>query len=74
MASYFQKEKILNHWRTSRTVILHENDDKRLLNKQSEYIRFTRETPKHMWLPLYEIQINLSDNGYITSGTKRQII
>uniref|UniRef100_A0A0K0D3B8 Reverse transcriptase domain-containing protein n=1 Tax=Angiostrongylus cantonensis TaxID=6313 RepID=A0A0K0D3B8_ANGCA len=37
-----------------------------LLNEQSEYIKFTREKPKENWLPFLKVQINLSQNGYIT--------
>ncbi|VDM64490.1 unnamed protein product [Angiostrongylus costaricensis] len=37
-----------------------------LLDKQSEYIKFTREKPEEKWLPFLNVQINLSENGYIT--------
>ncbi|VDM61995.1 unnamed protein product [Angiostrongylus costaricensis] len=37
-----------------------------LLNAQSEYIKFTREKPKEKWLPFLNVQIHLSENGYIT--------
>ncbi|VDM64210.1 unnamed protein product, partial [Angiostrongylus costaricensis] len=37
-----------------------------LLNAQSEYIKFTREEPKEKWLPFLNVQIHLSENGYIT--------
>ncbi|VDM56067.1 unnamed protein product [Angiostrongylus costaricensis] len=37
-----------------------------LLNTQSEYIEFTREKPKENWLPFLNVQISLSENGYIT--------
>uniref|UniRef100_A0A0K0CYG0 Reverse transcriptase domain-containing protein n=1 Tax=Angiostrongylus cantonensis TaxID=6313 RepID=A0A0K0CYG0_ANGCA len=37
-----------------------------LLNGQSEYIKFTREKPRENWLPFLNVQINLSENGYVT--------
>ncbi|VDM57054.1 unnamed protein product [Angiostrongylus costaricensis] len=37
-----------------------------LLNAQSEYIKFTPEKPKEKWLPFLNLQIHLSENGYVT--------
>ena len=42
-----------------------------LLNEQSEYIKFTREKPKENWLPFLNVQINLSENGYITKWYRK---
>ena len=36
-----------------------------LLNRQSEYIKFTREKPRDNWLPFLNVQINLNQGGYI---------
>ena len=36
-----------------------------LLNRQSEYIKFTREKPRDNWLPFLNVQINLNQSGYI---------
>ena len=42
-----------------------------LLNAQSEYIRFTREEPKNNWLPFLNVQIKLSEGGYITKWYRK---
>ncbi|VDM58650.1 unnamed protein product [Angiostrongylus costaricensis] len=42
-----------------------------LLNTQSEYIKFTREKPKEKWLPFLNVQIHLSENGYITKWYRK---
>ena len=42
-----------------------------LLNEQSEYIRFTREKPKENWLPFLNVQIKLSENGYVTKWYRK---
>ncbi|VDM59956.1 unnamed protein product [Angiostrongylus costaricensis] len=42
-----------------------------LLNAQSEYIKFTREKPKEKWLPFLNVQIHLSENGYITKWYRK---
>uniref|UniRef100_A0A0K0D9Z5 Reverse transcriptase domain-containing protein n=1 Tax=Angiostrongylus cantonensis TaxID=6313 RepID=A0A0K0D9Z5_ANGCA len=43
----------------------------KLLNEQTEYIKFTREKPKENWLPFLNVQINLSENGYITNWYRK---
>ncbi|VDM63500.1 unnamed protein product [Angiostrongylus costaricensis] len=42
-----------------------------LLNTQSEYIKFTRGKPKEDWLPFLNVQIRLSENGYITKWYRK---
>ncbi|VDM55111.1 unnamed protein product [Angiostrongylus costaricensis] len=42
-----------------------------LLNAESEYIKFTREKPKDKWLPFLNVQINRSENGYITKWYRK---
>ena len=42
-----------------------------LLNRQSEYIKFTREKPRDNWLPFLNVQINLNQGGYITKWYRK---
>uniref|UniRef100_A0A0K0DGE5 Reverse transcriptase domain-containing protein n=1 Tax=Angiostrongylus cantonensis TaxID=6313 RepID=A0A0K0DGE5_ANGCA len=42
-----------------------------LLNEQSEYIRFTPEKPKETWLPFLNVQVNLSNSGYMTKWYRK---
>ncbi|KAJ1354296.1 hypothetical protein KIN20_038397 [Parelaphostrongylus tenuis] len=43
----------------------------RLLNEQSEYIKFTRDLPKDDWLQFLNVQINLTESGYITKWYRK---
>ncbi|VDM64669.1 unnamed protein product [Angiostrongylus costaricensis] len=45
-----------------------------LLNTQSEYIKFTREKPKENCLPFLNVQINLSEDATLRSGTENQAL
>ena len=42
-----------------------------LLNGQSEYIKFTREKPVGNWLPFLNVQIHLTDSGYVTKWYRK---
>uniref|UniRef100_A0A0K0DBP8 Reverse transcriptase domain-containing protein n=1 Tax=Angiostrongylus cantonensis TaxID=6313 RepID=A0A0K0DBP8_ANGCA len=43
-----------------------------LLNERSEYIKLTREKPRENWLPFLNVQINLSENGYVAKWYRKQ--